>query len=132
MRNGSGRGSNADRDGDQPMRVTIKSIARDLGLSHMTVSRALSGHGNVHPDTRDKVLARAREVGYVRSSAANAMRGDPTGIVGLLLPNIVNEFYARFANTLALLCADRTSHRDAACRDRSLRVEQKSVHHIVK
>jgi len=89
------------------VRATLKSIARDLNLSHMTVSRALSGHGSVHPDTRDKVLARAREVGYVRSSAANAMRGDPTGIVGLLLPNIVNEFYARFANTLALLCADR-------------------------
>lgn len=88
------------------MRVTIKSIAKDLGLSHMTVSRALSGHGSVREATRDTVLARARELGYVRNSAANAMRGDPTGIVGLLLPNIVNEFYARFANTLALLCAD--------------------------
>ncbi len=88
------------------MRATLKSIAKDLNLSHMTVSRALSGHPNVKPATRDLILARARELGYVKSSAANAMRGDPTAIVGLLLPNIVNEFYARFANTLALLCAD--------------------------
>ncbi|MCR8723540.1 LacI family DNA-binding transcriptional regulator [Frigidibacter sp. ROC022] len=88
------------------MRATIKSIARDLGISHMTVSRALSGNPNVNPETRDLILARAKEVGYVKNSAANAMRGDPTAIVGLLLPNIINEFYARFANALAMLCAD--------------------------
>lgn len=89
------------------MRATIKSIAKDLNVSHMTVSRALSGHAGVKASTRDAIVARARELGYVRSSAAGAMRGDPTGIVGLLLPNIVNEFYSRFANALSLLCADR-------------------------
>ena len=88
------------------MRVTIKSIAKDLDVSHMTVSRALSGNPNVNPETRALILSRATELGYVKSSAANAMRGDPTAIVGLLLPNIINEFYARFANSLAVLCAD--------------------------
>lgn len=72
----------------------------------MTVSRALSGNPNVNPATRALVTARAKELGYVKSSAANAMRGDPTAIIGLLLPNIINEFYARFANALAILCAD--------------------------
>ncbi|TCL00551.1 LacI family transcriptional regulator [Shimia isoporae] len=85
-------------------RVTIKSIAKDLGISHMTVSRALSNHPNVLKETREMVQKRAREMGYVKSAAAKAMRGDGTRIVGLLLPNIVNEFYARFANTLALAC----------------------------
>ncbi len=73
----------------------------------MTVSRALSGHPNVKPSTREKVLGRAHELGYVRNSAATAMRGEATEIVGLLLPNLVNEFYSQVANTLALLCADR-------------------------
>lgn len=85
-------------------RVTIKSIAKDLGISHMTVSRALSDHPNVQKDTRDAVRRRAAELGYVKSAAATAMRGDGTAIVGLLLPNIVNEFYARFANSLAEAC----------------------------
>lgn len=85
-------------------RVTIKSIAKDLGISHMTVSRALSDHPNVQKDTRDAVRRRAAELGYVKSAAATAMRGDGTAIVGLLLPNIVNEFYARFANNLAEAC----------------------------
>jgi len=85
-------------------RVTIKSIAKDLGISHMTVSRALSGNPNVLEETRQTIQARARELGYVKSAAALAMRGDGPKIVGLLLPNIVNEFYARFANAMSLAC----------------------------
>lgn len=85
-------------------RVTIKSIAKDLGISHMTVSRALSNNPNVLKETRDAVQNRARELGYVKNAAAMAMRGDGAKIVGLVLPNIVNEFYARFANAMALAC----------------------------
>ncbi len=72
----------------------------------MTVSRALSGHPSVLPATKDSVLKRAKELGYVRNAAASVMRGDGARIVGLLLPNIINEFYARFANTMALKCED--------------------------
>lgn len=91
-------------------RVTIKSIAQDLGISHMTVSRALSGHPNVSAKIREAVLKRAEALGYVKSAAATAMRGDGTRIVGLLLPNLVNEFYARFADTLAGACEEKALH----------------------
>lgn len=76
----------------------------------MTVSRALSDSPQVHPKTREAVRLRAAELGYVKSAAATAMRGDGTRIVGLLVPNLVNEFYARFANALALLCEDNDLH----------------------
>ncbi len=89
-----------------PARATIKSIARDLGISHMTVSRALSGSEHVNAETRQAIVDHAHSVGYVRNSAASVLRGDPTAIVGLLLPNIINEFYARFANHLGILCAE--------------------------
>ena len=91
-------------------RVTIKTIARDLGVSHMTVSRALSDHPNVQKETREAVQRRARELGYVKSAAASMMRGDTVNIVGLLLPNIVNEFYARFANEMAIACEAHSHH----------------------
>ncbi|MXU65046.1 LacI family DNA-binding transcriptional regulator [Oceanomicrobium pacificus] len=85
-------------------RVTIKSIAEELGISHMTVSRALSGNPNVQKSTADAVRKRAEEMGYVRNAAARAMRGDESRIVGLLVPNITNDFYARFANSFAEAC----------------------------
>ncbi|WP_417241605.1 LacI family DNA-binding transcriptional regulator [Celeribacter sp.] len=90
--------------------VTIKTIAQDLGISHMTVSRALSNSPNVRSETRELIQKRAAELGYVRNAAASAMRGDTTRIVGLLIPNLVNEFYARFANALAILCEDNDLH----------------------
>ena len=85
-------------------RVTIKSLARDLNISHMTVSRALSGNPHVKDETRKMVELRAAELGYVRSAAAAAIRGDRAGIVGLLLPNLANEFYARFSDNFAKHC----------------------------
>jgi len=72
----------------------------------MTVSRALSNNPNVRKETKDAVIKRARELGYVKSAAATAMRGERTAIIGLLLPNLVNEFYARFADSLTT-CLER-------------------------
>jgi len=87
-----------------PKRATIKSIAQDLGISHMTVSRALSDNPNVQKQTREVVRKRARELGYIRSAAAGAMRGDASSIIGLIIPNITNDFYAHFANQMAEAC----------------------------
>ncbi len=108
-------------------KATIKSIARDLGISHMTVSRALSDNPNVRKDTRDAVLKRARELGYVKSAAAKAMRGDGTRIVGLLLPNITNEFYARFANALAKACEEQSLHLIIHLTDDNIIQERQSL-----
>lgn len=91
-------------------RATIKSLARELGVSHMTVSRALSGHPRVSEKTRVAILARAEAVGYVRSQAAVTIRGAASGILGLLLPGLLNEFYARLAHQLSLLAAAEGYH----------------------
>jgi DNA-binding LacI/PurR family transcriptional regulator len=108
-------------------RVTIKSIADSLGISHMTVSRALSDHPSVRPETRAAVQARAEAMGYVPSAAARAMRGDTWPILGLVLPNLLNEFYARLADALAregeaagLHVAIDLTNDDAALEDRAL------------
>lgn len=48
-------------------RVTIRDIAKELNVSIATVSRALSGKGKVNPELREKIIRRARELGYVFS-----------------------------------------------------------------
>lgn len=91
-------------------RVSIKSLARDLGVSHMTVSRALSGHPSVEPGTRARVLARAAAAQYERSPAAAALRGSATRILGLVVPGLLNEFYARLAHALSVQAAAQGYH----------------------
>lgn len=111
-------------------RVTIKSLAEDLGVSHMTVSRALSDHPNVQPGTREMIRARAQELGYVKSAAAIAMRGDSTGIVGLVLPNIANEFYARFANAMAEACEARAWQLVVHLTNDNLELEHQAIRRL--
>lgn len=77
--------------------VTLRDIAARLGLSHSTVSRALSGHPGINPETRARVLAAAQALGYVANASARALRGSRSTLIGLVIPDIQNEFYAAVA-----------------------------------
>ncbi|MCC6008817.1 MAG: LacI family DNA-binding transcriptional regulator [Rhodobacteraceae bacterium] len=87
--------------------VTLKDIGRALGLSHATVSRALGGSDLVNPATRARVVQAAREMGYSPDPAARLLRGAESNLVGLVLPDIRNNFYSRIAKSVASLAADR-------------------------
>jgi LacI family transcriptional regulator len=69
-------------------RPTIANLATSLGLSKATVSRALNGRGDVDPATRDRVLGRAAELGYVASSTARALSNGRSNCLGLLVPSL--------------------------------------------
>jgi LacI family transcriptional regulator len=64
--------------------ITAKTIAARLGISQPTVSRALSptqGH-LVAPDTRERILEMARQMGYRPNAAARSLRSRRTNVVG--------------------------------------------------
>lgn len=88
-------------------RVTLKDIAAELGLTHPTVSRALARHATISQETRVRVEEAARRMGYVANSGARLMRSGRANVVGLLLPDITNEFYAAVAQRLADECSRR-------------------------
>jgi LacI family transcriptional regulator len=65
---------------------TLKALARDLGVSPATVSRALAGHPRISRETREKVEAAAQAAGYVPNRAARALvTGKGSGFVGLVM-----------------------------------------------
>jgi LacI family transcriptional regulator len=67
------------------VRVTIKQIAEQSGLSVPTVSRILRDEGHAHqPATRERVLRVASEMGYRPNTSARAMRSGRFGAVALL------------------------------------------------
>ncbi len=84
--------------------VTIKHIAEYLGISHSTVSRALSDHPHTNAETKLKVRQAVERFGYVPHSAARTLRQDKGSLVGLILPDIKNELFATAAHTLAQRC----------------------------
>lgn len=84
--------------------TTIKDIARHLGISHSTVSRALTGAGNLSAETRQAVLEAAEKLHYVPNSSARLMRAEHGSLVGLVVPDIQNDFYSAVAKRLAEKC----------------------------
>jgi DNA-binding LacI/PurR family transcriptional regulator len=85
--------------------VTIRDIARELGISHATVSRALAGHPKINALTKARVRSAADAMGYVPNASARTIRNAHSLLVGLVIPDIQNDFYAsvakRVADTLA-------------------------------
>lgn len=82
------------------MSPTLKQIARETGVAISTVSRALNGHPHVNEQTRRRVQDTANRLGYKPSVAARALRGSGTRTVGVVLPDMMNHFYARTVSVL--------------------------------
>jgi LacI family transcriptional regulator len=78
-------------------RPTIIDVARLAGVSKSTVARALSNGAEINPETRDAVLAAARAAGYERNHLAVGMRSGRSGMIGLVIPDIANPFWAEVA-----------------------------------
>jgi LacI family transcriptional regulator len=76
------------------MQVTIKDIARALGLSPATVSLALNESPMVNPETAKRVKAEAQRVGYVPNQYARGLARGKSGMIALVVPEIRNDYFA--------------------------------------
>ena len=83
--------------------VTIKDVARRAGVSITTVSRALNGYPEVSPDTRRRVLAVAREMGYRANAIARSLVTKRTRTLGVLISGLRRDDGAG-GFVLELLC----------------------------
>jgi LacI family transcriptional regulator len=81
-------------------RPSLVDLVRKTGFSHGTISRALNGRYGVNAETREKILKVAREIGYSANSSARSFKTGKTGRWGLLLPNLLNPYYAELLEYL--------------------------------
>jgi LacI family transcriptional regulator len=72
----------------------IKDIARDLGVSSMTVSKALRNQFDISEETRKRVLKRAEELGYQPNLIARGLVTRRTYMIGIVIPDLMHSFFA--------------------------------------
>lgn len=75
------------------MRVTIREVARQAGVSISTVSRAFGVPDLVRPETREAVREAASELGYRPNRAARSLVTGRTGNLGVIVPDLANPFF---------------------------------------
>ena len=75
--------------------VRLKDIAQHVGVSIMTVSKALRDAPDVSAATKANIKSVAQQMGYVPDSSAQGLRTKTTRLFGLLIPSTTNPIYAR-------------------------------------
>ncbi|MFN3147139.1 MAG: LacI family DNA-binding transcriptional regulator [Paracoccaceae bacterium] len=76
---------------DAPRRpLTLKDVSEASGVSEMTVSRVLRNRGDVSEATRDRVIAAAKELGYVPNKIAGALASQRVNLVAVIIPSLSN------------------------------------------
>lgn len=78
-------------------KVTIIEIADAAGVSKSTVSLVLTGRGSVKPETRARIHQAMDRLGYVYNRGAANLRNAQSKVVGLVLNDLSNPFFAEFA-----------------------------------
>jgi LacI family transcriptional regulator, galactose operon repressor len=83
------------------MPCTIKDVARRAGLSPSTVSRSLNNSGYVSAETRRRVDEAVAALRYQPNWLAQGLRGKPSRLIGLIIPDISNTFYTAVARVVS-------------------------------
>ena len=74
--------------------ITIKDIARELGVSPSTVSRALKDNPDISQETREAIHKYAREHNYKPNALALNLRTSRSNTIGVIIPQLVHHFFS--------------------------------------
>ncbi len=83
------------------MVVRLKDIAEELGVSIVTVSKALRDRPDVAKETKQKILERVRRLNYRPNLAARSLVTGRSSLVGLVVPDLIHPFFSEIAKSLA-------------------------------
>ncbi len=111
----------------EKQKITIKDVALRAGVSVGTVSRVLAQNDTVKRNILERVQKAIAELSYRPNLAAQALRANRVNVIGLIIPDITNPFFAQLANELERLASDKghalilsSSHNDPALEARQL------------
>ena len=83
------------------MTVRMKDIAKDLGLSVVTISKVLRNHPDIAEETRERVLKRVKELDYQPNLMARSLVTGRSYLIGLVVPSLLHSFFAEVAVALS-------------------------------
>jgi len=84
---------NIPRKKSRRHQTTIIDIAKSIGVSNSTVSRALHGHADISPETRQAVLEMAAKLDYQPNQLAYNLVKSRTNTIGMIVPEFTNSFF---------------------------------------
>lgn len=91
-------------------KITIKTIAKELGVSTSTVSKALKDSHEIGKETKDRIQAFANHYNYKPNSLALQLRSQKTKLIGVILPKIVHHFFSTVIKGIEFVANEKGYH----------------------
>mgnify|MGYP003575015995 CR=1 FL=1 len=110
--------------------VTIKDIAKALGLSTSTVSRALRDTHEISAATKKIVLEYAKEIGYQPNPIALSLKERRSKSIGVVVSEVANSYFSQAINGIESIAYDRGYHVIISQTHESFEREVSNVQHL--
>ena len=81
--------------------MRMKDIAKELGVSVVTISKVLRDHPDISDETRERVLSYVKKVDYQPNVLARSLVTGRSYLVGLIVPDLLHPFFAEIAKSLS-------------------------------
>jgi LacI family transcriptional regulator len=113
------------------MPVRMKDIARELGVSIVTVSKVLRNHSDIGEETRRRVLKRVEELNYRPNFAARALVTGRSQIIGLVVPDVVHPCFTVLSNGLSRVLRARGFNLVISSSEENPELERQEIDHLL-
>jgi len=90
--------------------ITIIDLAKQLGLSKSTVSRAFRDNNDINPKTKARILKKAEELGFAPNLYASSLKGNRSATIAIIIPEFGNNFFSQVIKGIELAARTRNFH----------------------
>jgi LacI family transcriptional regulator len=113
------------------MVVRLKDIAEELGISIVTVSKALRNRPDVAKETKAKVLDRVKRLNYRPNLAARSLVTGRSLLIGLVVPDLIHPFFSEIAKSLAASLRKKNYFLLVSSSESDPTLEQDEIEHML-
>lgn len=113
------------------MVVRLKDIAEELGVSIVTVSKALRDRPDVAEETKAKIRERVKQLNYRPNLAARSLVTGRSSLVGLVVPDLIHPFFSEIAKALAAALRKKNYFLLVSSSESDPRLEQDEIEHML-
>ena len=113
------------------MAVRMKDIAAELGVSVVTVSRALRNRPDIAEETKAKVMERVKRLNYRPNLTARSLVTGRSSLIGLVVPDLIHPFFGEIAKGLSSKLREKEYYLLVSSSESDPQLEQDEVEHML-